>query len=188
MTDINSQPQRTKRGLDMATAAELADLFHELSHNKETRGLVAKAIKKVKADSPHAEAFKDVEIEERFESLKEDQEKRQIVEEQRKLREQQIAARQRLLDGDDAGRKYSEDDLKKIEDLMNKKGMWNYEDGATLYAATLPPVDPQPGHDIPPAHGATWEFPEWATFGKDPIKASRDTAHQVIGEFMRKRR
>jgi hypothetical protein len=31
-------------------------------------------------------------------------------------------------------------------------------------------------------------MPEFAKFGPDPTKAARDTAHQVIGEFMRKKR
>ena len=64
MTDT-FQNQRTRRGLDLATAADLADLFHELSHNPETRGQVGKLVKKLKPNTPHAEAFKDVEIEDR---------------------------------------------------------------------------------------------------------------------------
>src|ERR1700733_10919322 len=77
-------------------------------------------------------------------------------------------------------------DLKKIEYLMQKKGIVDYDDGATLYAATLPPVDPNPNYE-PPEHGATWEIPELAKFGQDPVGASRNVARQVIGEFMRKR-
>ena len=96
--------------------------------------------------------------------------------------------RRALLTGgpDGQGRKYSEDDLKKIEDLMQKKGISDYDDGATLYAATLPPVDPSPMSEVP-EHGATWEFPEWAKFGENPDKAARNTAHSMIKDFMRKR-
>jgi len=77
--------------------------------------------------------------------------------------------------------------MKKIEELMNKKGIIDYDDGATLYAATLPPEQPNPSH-MPEVHGATWDFPEWAKFGDNPVKASRETANQVITELMRQRR
>jgi hypothetical protein len=178
---------RSRHGFDPATAFELADLLKELSENKETRRDIARAIKKAKGDSPHAAAFKDVEIEDKFEELKQKQEEDSLRREGERLVAEMNAKRKRLLDGDDAGRKYSEDDIKKIEDLMQKKGIRDYDDGATLYAATLPPSDPKPGKDELPQHGATWEFPRWDEFGKDPVKASRNEAHRVIGEFMRKR-
>lgn len=181
--------QRTKRGLDLATAAELGDLLHELTHNKTTRKIIAKAIKDAKPDSPHAQAFADVDVEDRFETFKREQEEAALKRQQDEILARMNAKRSALLTGgpDGAGRKYGEDDVKKIEDLMQRKGITDYEDGATLYAATLPPIDPRPGEEIPMQHGATWEFPEWGKFGADPQKASRDTAHQVITEFMRKR-
>lgn len=188
MTDQNAQPQRTKRGLDVATAAELGDLLHELTHgNKETRALIAKAIKKAKPDSPHANAFTDVELTDQFETFKREQEEARIKEQQEALVRQMNAKRQKLIEGDASGRKYSEDDVKKIEDLMQRKGIVDYDDGAVLYAATLPPVEAKPINPPPSQHGATWEFPEMETFGKDPVAASRNIAHQMIGEFMRKR-
>jgi hypothetical protein len=182
------QNQRTRRGLDLATAADLADLFHELSHNPETRGQVGKLVKKLKPNTPHAEAFKDVEIEDRFESFRAEQEAKELERQQKEMLARMNSARARLLTGDEdgGGRRYSEDDVKAIESLMQKKGITDYEDGATLYAATLPPVDPQP-HEITPQHGSTWEFPSWAEFGPDPIKASRNEAHKAITELMRKR-
>jgi hypothetical protein len=186
MTDTGTF--RTKRGLDAATASELADLFHELSHDPETRKIIATAVKKKKAGSAHAEAFKDVDLEERIESFEQKQERKDLERQQQEVVARMNAQRQRLLEGGDTGRKYSEDDVKKIETLMQKKGITDYDDGAVLYSATLPPEDPQPGKDIPAQHGATWEFPEWGKFGKDPVKASRDTAHQVITEFMRAKR
>lgn len=183
------QTYRTKRGLDVATATDLADLFHELSQNKDTRKIVAAAVKKLKPDSPHAMAFADVEQEDRFESFKREQEEARLEQQKQDILSRMSRARDSLLTGgsDGSGRKYSEDDVKKIEELMQKKGISDYDDGATLYAATLPPHEPQPGIDIPPQHGATWEIPEFAKFGTDPVRASRDTAHQVISEFMRKR-
>lgn len=179
---------RTKRGLDLATAADLADLLHELSQNKETRGAIAKAIKKIKPDSPHAQAFADIDVDDKFETFKREQAEAELKRQQDAILERMNAKRAALLSGgpDGSGRKYGEDDVKKIEELMQRKGITDYDDGATLYAATLPPVDPRP-QDVPIEHGSTWEFPEWSKFSDNPDKAARNTAHQVITEFMRKR-
>jgi hypothetical protein len=182
-------PTRTRRGLDPAVAAELGDLLHELSQDPKTRKQIAKAIKAAKPDSPHARAFVDVDTEDAIDQLRRENEERETKRQQDSIVERMNTQRSRLLTGGDdgAGRKYGEDDVKAIEALMQRKGIVDYDDGATLYAATLPPTDPRPGRDIPEQHGTTWEFPEWAKYGADPVKASRDTAHQVITEFMRKR-
>lgn len=181
---MNAQPK-----FDPATAEDLAALLHELSHNKETRRDLGKLIKKAKPDSPHAAAFADVDIEERFDSFRAEQEKKELERQQQAALDRMNRQRSHLLTGgeDGEGRKYSEEDVGKIEALMQKKGLTDYEDAAVLYAATLPPENPQPNTPIPGQHGQTWEFPEWGKFGADPVKASRDTAHQVITEFMRKR-
>lgn len=189
MSDI--QNTRTKAGLDFGTAADLADLFYKLSHDKKTRKIIAKAVKDAAPDSPHAAAFSDVDIEDKFENFKQEQSDAETKRQQDAILARMNMQRNRLLTGgeDEGARKYSEDDVKNIETLMQKKGITDYDDGAVLYAATLPPDNPRPGDkDIPPAHGATWEFPEWAKFGKDPVAASRDTAHTVISEFMRAKR
>lgn len=187
MSDTH-QIQRTKRGLDLGTAAELADLFHELSHNKETRKIVADAVRKIKPDSAHAQAFSDIDMQDQFAKFRQEQEERDADKQKQEILSRMNQKRAALLSGgsDGEGRKYSEDDVKAIEKLMERKGISDYDDGATLYAATLPPIDPRPGEE-PPQHGSTWEFPEWGKFGADPVKASRDTAHTVISEFMRKR-
>jgi hypothetical protein len=187
MTDIGMT--RTKRGLDLSTAADLADLFHELAQNKETRKTIAAAVKKLKPDSPHAMAFADIEVEDKFDRFRQEQEEREVKRQQEAMLREMNNKRHALLTGgaDGSGRKYSEEDLKKIEEMMQKKGIVDYDDGATLYAATLPPVDPNPEYDAP-QHGATWELPEFAKFGTNPDKAARDTAHSMISDFMRKRR
>jgi hypothetical protein len=189
MSDTHQLPPRTKRGLDLATAADLADLFHELSQDPKTRKAIGKLIKEAKPDSPHARAFPDVDMSDQFEKFRQEQEEKELERQKAEMLRQMNAKRSALLSGgsDGQGRKYSEDDVKAIESLMQKKGISDYEDGATLYAATLPPIDPTPGTDVPYQHGSTWEIPEFAKFGDNPVKASRDTAHQVITEFMRKR-
>jgi hypothetical protein len=178
----------TDRQFDPAVANDLTALFLKLSHNPKTRKIIAKAIKEGAPDSRHAQAFADVDVDDKFEKFREEQEARETKRQQDELIRHMNAKRNSLLVGgpEGDGRKYSEDDIKKIEDLMQKKGIVDYDDGATLYAATLPPVDPNPNYE-PPQHGATWEIPEFAKFGNDPNKAARDTAHQMIGEFMRKR-
>lgn len=178
-----TQPQ-----YDPAVANDLTALFIKLSQDPKTRKIIAKAVKEGAPDSSHAKAFADVDMQDQFEKFREEQEARDLKKQQDDLMRQMNAKRSALLVGgpDGEGRKYSEDDIKKIEDLMQKKGIVDYDDGATLYAATLPPVDPNPNYE-PPEHGATWEIPEFAKFGQDPVGASRNVARQVIGEFMRKR-
>ena len=174
--------------IDDLTAAKLGRTFANLAHGKDSRKDTGALLRKHMPDSAEARSFSDVEQEERFEAFKREQEEREV----NRQREETLARvgqqRARLLSGGEggAGRKYSEDDIKAIEALMQKKGIIDYEDGATLYAATLPPESSKPSNI--PEHGATWEFPEFAKFGKDPVKASRETANQVITELMRQRR
>ena len=167
--------------------ADLANLFYTLSQDPKTRAKIGRIVREARPDTPHAMAFKDVEIEERFESFEEQQTAKELKRQQDEVLSRMNAQRARLLTAEDGGRQYSEDDVKKIEALMQRKGISDYEDGATLYAATLPPVDPRPGDEPIPQHGSTWEFPRWSDFGADPIKASRNEAHQAITELMRKR-
>jgi hypothetical protein len=169
--------------------ADLANLFFQLSQDPKTRKEIGRLVRKARPDTPHAMAFKDIEIEERFASFEEQQAAKEQKRQQDEILSRMNAQRARLLTGsEDGGRQYSEDDVKKIEALMQKKGITDYEDGATLYAATLPPVDPRPGDDIPIEHGATWEFPAWDKFAQNPDKAARNEAHSAITELMRKRR
>lgn len=185
--------QRTRRGLDVATAAELGDLLHELTHDKRGRKQIAKLIQQIKPDSPHAAAFGDVDIEDRFEEFKQTQEEDRLRRESEAVNRELARQRNTLLTGgqDGEGRKFTEEQVKQIEALMEARGIRSYEDGATLYAATMPPVDPD--HETAPRHGATYEFPTIGTvpfeeFAKNPNAASRDMAHQLIGEFNRRRR
>ena len=187
------EPQRTPRGLDLATAAELGDLLHELTHSKEGRRAIAGVIRKVKPDSPHAQAFADVDIEDRFDAFRQEQEDDRTRRESEAVNRELARQRNALLTGgaDGEGRKFTEDQVKEIETLMQARGVRSYEDGATLYAATNSPIDPD--HEAPPRHGATYEFPTvgnvpFEEFAKNPNAASRDMAHQLIGEFNRRRR
>jgi hypothetical protein len=185
MTDTGPL-SRSKRGLAIEVAADLGDLLYDLTHDEKHRAEVGKLIKKARPDSPHAKAFKDVELEERLSTFEQQQEQRELDNARKAIISRMEGERQRLLDGDDErGRKYSEDDIKKIEELMEKKGLTSYEDGATLYSATVP----QPGPlDEDPVRGSTWEFPEFAKFKDDPVKASKEVAYSVIREIQQKQR
>lgn len=187
-------PQFSKRGLPLATAAELGDLLHELSHSKEARRELGKLIKKHKPESAHAEAFADVDLEDRFEEFERRQEEDRLRRESEAINRELVRQRNTLLTGgaDGSGRKFSEDQVKEIEELMQSRGIRSYEDGATIYGTLNPPVDPD--HEgAAPRHGATYEFPTvnnvpFEEFAKNPSLASRDLAHQMIDEFKRRQR
>jgi hypothetical protein len=194
MPDENT-PQRSRRGLDLATAAELGDLLHELSHHKDkaARRKVGKLIKEYLPDSPHAQAFTDVDLQDQFDTFKEEQEADRLRRESEAVNRELARQRNALLTGgaDGEGRKFTEDQVKEIETLMQTRGVRSYEDGATLYAATNPPVDPT--HEQAPRHGTTYEFPtiggmSFDDFAKNPSLASRNMAHELIDEINRRKR
>src|SRR5262252_4014617 len=181
---------RTKRGLDLATAAELGDLLHELTHDKRGRRGIAKLIKEIKPESAHAQAFADVDIEDRFEDFKREQEEGRLQRESEAINRELARQRNVLLTGgaDGTGRKFSEDQVKEIEALMVTRGIRSYEDGATIYGTINPPVDPD--HDELPRHGATYQFPSvgnvpFEEFAKNPNASSRDMAFSIIDDLNR---
>jgi hypothetical protein len=181
MTDAGNL--RSKRGLTMDVAAELGDLLYDLTHDKKTRAKIGRIIREAQPDSNHAKAFKDVELDERFDAFEKAQEDKALEEARKSALARMETQRASLLSGGDDGngRKYSEDDLKKIEELMQKRGIIDYEDGAVLYSAANPQAGPL--EDEPVTPGTTWEFPEFAKFKDDPIKASREVAFQAIREL-----
>ena len=183
MTDTAPKP------IDPAVAQDLARLALDLSHDKKFRKQFGKLVKEAKPESPHAAAFADVDIEDKFESFKSEQEQREIKRAQDAIMERLNAQRQKLLEGSEDGSapKYDEDTVKKIEELMQKKGISDYEDGRILYAAQNPPTNTKP-EKLPAQQGATWEFPEGSkAFFENDKKASLNMAYQVIDEFQRRR-
>ena len=174
--------------IDPNVAQDLARLALDLSHDKKTRKAFAKIVREAKPDSPHAAAFADVEVEDRFEAFQRAQEEKDIKRQQDAIVERMNVRRQALLNGDEStGRKYSEDDVKKIEALMEKKGLTDYDDAAILYAATLPPENAKP-QNMPTRQGSTWEMPEESKhLFANGSKGHLDLAYKVIDEFNRKR-
>jgi hypothetical protein len=185
MADAATAP----KPIDPNVAQDLARLMLDLSHDKSVRKDIGRLVKKAKPDSPHAAAFADVDVEDKFETFRQEHPEKEVKAQQQLILDRMNHQRRKLLEGDEGngGRKYSEEDVGKIEALMQKKGLTDYDDAAVLYAATLPPENSKPSPEIP-KHGATWEFPEWSKFGEDPNKAARNTAYEVIAEFQRKQR
>jgi hypothetical protein len=172
--------------IDPKVAQDLARLALDLSHDKKTRKAFAKIVREAKPDSPHAAAFADVEVEDKFEAWTSAQEQKEVERQQAAIVEKLNRDRQRLLSSEGDGPKYDEDTVKKIEELMQKKGISDYEDGRILYAAlNPPPANTKPSDVTPP--GATWELPAFAEYSKDPNKAARNNAYAVIDEFRRRR-
>jgi hypothetical protein len=177
------------RQFDPVTASDLANLMADLSHNPKTRAKVAKLVKEISPDSPHAQAFRDVDVEDRFEKFQADQEAKELERQQKQVLDRMNRQRAKLLTGGDdgAGPKYTEDDVKKIETLMQEKGITDYDDGRIIYAAKNPPLDREPSDPPPSVKSSTWEMPEFAKYAENPKQASYDTAYSMIGDFMRKR-
>ena len=65
--------------IDPNVAQDLARLALDLSHDKKTRKAFAKIVREAKPDSPHAAAFADVEVEDKFEAFKSDYEDGRIL-------------------------------------------------------------------------------------------------------------
>lgn len=175
------------RAPDPTIAAELGKLLFELGHGKESREDIGRVIRKHKPDSPHAAAFADIEMKERQEAWEKKQEEERQKQKQEEFAARLTAQRQRLIDGDEGGRKYTEDDVKKIEALMEKKGVFDYEDGAVLYSATLPPIT-RPEDEPPAPNSRTWEIPDFERYAKDPNRAAQETAYAMIRDFSRQRK
>jgi hypothetical protein len=176
--------------LDPAVAADLGQLAYELGHDPKTRKEFGKLVKTAKPDSPHARAFADVDLEDKFAAFEEKQAKKELEAQQQAYLANMNRQRQNLLTGgaDGNGPKYAEDEVKKIEKFMEENGITNYAHGAVLYANENPPLSP-PGDDPPPnMHGDRWTIPDFEKFKDDPDGAARNVAYGVIKEFRQKKR
>ena len=85
--------------IDANVAQDLARLALDLSHDKKFRGKFGKLIKEAKPDSPHAAAFPDVEIEDKFETFRAEQEAKELKRQQDAVLSRMNAQRAALLTG-----------------------------------------------------------------------------------------
>jgi hypothetical protein len=75
---------------------------------------------------------------------------------------------------------YDEEHVKKIEKLMQKHGLYDYELGAKLYNAESP-MPQQHGQEA--ARGTRWEMPSDKELINNPAKWANDMAYKTIAEF-----
>ena len=171
--------------------ADLSQLAYELAHNKDTRKEFAKIVKK--AAPERANAFTDVDADERFEAFKAEQEQKEQLAEGRRIQAELTKQRGDLIES----KRYTEDQVKDIEKIIERHGSTlDYNTAAVLYAHENPPANPQEGPPDDQRMGATWEFPTvngkdgkpipFAEFAKNPNSAAQSAAYQVITDFKKR--
>lgn len=162
MVDLTSEAQ-----------AQLAKLMTDLANNPKTRKKVVGLIKEIDP----SRRFPDIEAEEMKEQMQREFEKRDQQSEaarvQRRLEKQKAALADR----------YDEKAIGEIEKLMEKKGLSDYEDGATLYSAFTKAATPS--HDI---NDHKWSMPAIEIKDFANLKQrSRANAYQAIDDLKRKK-
>jgi hypothetical protein len=170
--------------------ADLATLMYGLAQDPKTRKDLARLVKKVNPERA-ATSFRDVDQEERFETLKADLEEKFDLKGARAAKAKQDEQRARLAE------RYSPEQVTEVEAIATRYGMSDLDAAAVLYAHEHPESDPtlQPPapHERP---GATWEFPtvagkdgkamDFKSFAADPRTSSLNAAYSVITEFKNK--
>jgi len=170
----------------------LSRLAFNLSHNEKTRAQFANLVKEV--DPTTAGAFKDVFIEQKFDSFVKKFEDERLAERMQHARQARESQKSEVI----KKRGFNDDQVKGVEQVMTHYGVDDWEAAADIYAQRNPPDDPsmKPPPEIEHG-GATWEFPtvpgkdgkmlSFDDFRKNPSAASRNAAIQVITEFKRNR-
>lgn len=138
---------------DDATLIELGRTMLAVSQNPKTRKQVLKATKETFPTfaMPADLAAEEIEakVDDKFAT-------RDAEAASTAARARLESARAGLIDGSlIPGRKFAEDDVKKIEKLMETKGIADYESAAIVYGSTQTPAD-----SVPPIEtSGTWEMP-----------------------------
>jgi hypothetical protein len=170
----------------------LSRLAFNLSHNEKTRAQFANLVKEV--DPSTAGAFKDVFIEQKFDSFVKKFEDERLAEKMQTRQQARETQKNEVI----KKRGFNDDQVKGVEQVMTHYGVNDWEAAADIYAQRNPPEDPS--LKPPPEmldQGSTWEFPtvpgadgkmlSFSDFAKNPRKSSKDAAMQVITEFKRNR-
>ena len=178
------QPARTiPPNLPPMEMVRLANMLHALSHDPQTRPIIAEAMFK-KDPQFAAKAFQDVALDRRFKSLEDKIAQKELDKQVSDAVASQTRDKQKLIEG---GR--TADEVADIEKLMVARNYHSYNDAAILYDAEKPqvPVTYE-------ANSATWEFPTVPTrdgkasvpfkdFQKDSRSAAYNAAYRVIDDF-----
>jgi hypothetical protein len=168
----------------------LSTLFHQLAHNKDTRGPLARMVKHI--GSPVAGAFTDVELEDKFAALR-----KEFHDERMKAQIDAAAAAQARQKAELKKANRTDDEIADIEKVMAKFGLSDYTAGAKLYDADNPRMTTDKDKPDPWSNTGVWEFPtlpdrdgkmmDFKSFSKDPMAATRAAAYRTIDEFTRTR-
>jgi hypothetical protein len=161
--------------------AALATLMRKMANDPKYRAYVAKAAKEIEPERYPESSFADVKVDDLDKKLEskfaEFDAKQETARVERRLREQKKALSE----------KYEPEQIAEIEKLMEKHGLHDYDIGAKVYAADVPPIDPKRGGLPPPAKfGERWEFPpNMEEFRKDPAGAALRGAYADIDRLRR---
>jgi hypothetical protein len=161
--------------------ATLANILKKIANDPRSRKAVVKAIKEVDPEAFPPGSFADTivsDLEEKIEAKFTDRDaKSETARVERHLREQ----KRKLSE------KYEPEQIAEIEKLMEAHNLADYDIGAKVYAADLPPIDPKRGGTPPPAKfGERWEFPSnMDDFRKDPAGTALKGAYADIDRIRR---
>lgn len=175
-------------GLSADAAAAVIKLSRGMANSKDIGERVAFYDLAAKTD-PTIALPPDVQIEKFKRDQKARDDAREIETRQKETNKKLEAQRKSLIE---SGR-YDEDTVSKMEkEIMEPRGISDYDIAATLYAA----ANPEPDVHVPVRGqaGATWDMP-WKTQSKDqvsallanPRKAALEKAHAVVTELRKKR-
>lgn len=164
---------------DQNTLVELGRLLLAMSQNKDTRPTVLKAVKKVDKTFELPDDIVRTDVLETVDSRFAERDAKEAAD---RIKAKLASDREGLIDGKLLpGRKFSEDDVKKIEGFMEEKGYTDYADAAVLWGSSQKPPEPSP--EIPSA--GMWEMPK-VTNPFDTGSLTRDAtkrAYQAIAEL-----
>ena len=140
-------------GVDDATLIELGRLQLQLAGNPKTRKQALKLVKEINPSFVMPADIAQVELTETVDQRFAERDANDAAKETKANLER---SRKGLLDGTlIEGRKYTEDDVKKIDAFMEANGYTNYEHAALIYAAQQPAARTA---DMPAA--PVWELPK----------------------------
>lgn len=143
-----------KPAVDNDTLIELGKLSLQLAGNPKTRKAYLKQVQEV---NPTFVLPPDIATQELSATIDQRFAERDTQERTKEVKTKLERERKGLLDGTLlAGRKFSEDDVKKIDEFMTENGYTNYEHAAVIYGAQQEPA--QGAHDLPPT--PAWEMPK----------------------------
>jgi hypothetical protein len=153
-------------------------LMRQLINDPRSRADTAKWIKEVAPE--YKNHFPDTDISSLKADIERQREEDKLAREREKIEAKLQAQKSRLAE------KYEPSQIEEIEKLMQEHGISNYDIGAKLYAADMPP--PEEGRMPVGRQGERWEFPDLENYKKDPMGAAAKSAYAEIDRMNAQRR